>query len=133
MQLPSAADLVRAFVKDLGNVFENVFDQDTPTITVYIYSTGGASTLWVSDADYILTNVTCDGGTGINIVVTFDNSTYAANHATGVAKKGAILATFSSNAGQNHLQTTPVQSGQKIYVNNASASNAAVMLFLKKA
>jgi hypothetical protein len=129
MQLPTATDLVRAFVKDLGNVFDGVSSDAPVTIPLYLYVVGTTTVVWICDADYFVLNCIIDGPAGINTTVAIDNSTYASNHQTGVVKKGAVLATFAGLP-QTFPQKTPISTGQRVSINNASAQAAAVILML---
>jgi len=59
--LPSAADLVRAFVKDLANVFDLQVGEAAPTIQRTLWCASGTATL-TADRDYAILGVTSLAG-----------------------------------------------------------------------
>ena len=68
MLLPSAADLVRAFIRDLGNVFDSAEGGGggRRTRTLFYVSGAGAATFsWTADQDYFF--VGCDSNTGAQV------------------------------------------------------------------
>jgi len=56
MQLPSATDLVRAFVTDLGNVLDVNFAGDRPTVQKSLWCGSSTATL-TADRDYVIVAV----------------------------------------------------------------------------
>lgn len=68
MNLPSAADLVRAFVKDLGNVLDTDAGAVRKTRSLAFISGGAAATFqWKADADYFY--IGCHSGAGAQVTV----------------------------------------------------------------
>jgi hypothetical protein len=55
MLLPSAADLVRAFVKDLGNVLDSGAPADVAETTLLLTTGAGVARKWTADRDYFVT------------------------------------------------------------------------------
>jgi hypothetical protein len=129
--LPSSAELVRAFVKDLGNVLDvSIGGGAEETIPLYLYVAGTSTVTWTPDVDYFVVNLAIDGASSTNMVVSVDNSTYAQNHQVGILKKGAILASFSANVSQTFPQRTRIHAGQKISINNSSATACALVIYM---
>jgi hypothetical protein len=131
--LPSSADLVRAFVQDLSNVLNVSVGGAEETIPLYLYVSGTTTVTWTPDVDYFVVGIQVDGASSTNLTVTVDNSTYAQNHQVGIVKKGAVLATFSANVGAAFTQRTRIHAGQKVSVNNSSATACALIIYLVNA
>jgi hypothetical protein len=76
MQLPSAADLVRAFVADLGNVLQS--GETTPVVAVsFTWNTSAIVLSYTPERDYTLVGVSAHAGVMIstNPALTFANVT----------------------------------------------------------
>ena len=131
MMLPSAADLVRAFVKDLANVFEGeTFGAAAESVQVTLSAGAGALAAWTADRDYVLTNVISLTNV-VSWVLSFDGVTVTNyfNNVSGVFI-GNVLAANAQATG-NFPQRTPIPKGRVLRYFNGGASQSKVLLTLE--
>jgi hypothetical protein len=129
MQLPTAADLVRAFVKDLGAVFD-FGGTAVATRCIHFFTLSGATTSWVADRDCV-----CVGamvlGSGNSWSFGFDKVNPAAVGTTGIYFSKILASPLLTNLTPVITGLgIPVPLGSTLYLVNGSASSIAVNAFL---
>jgi hypothetical protein len=127
--------LILSFVSGLSDFLTTLVPpaKKAEELTLWQEIPGTTTIVWLADADYLLQNVACTGASGSNVSITNDNSAYAANVSGSTQKKGAVYAIFGANPTQLYPQNTRINQGQRVTINNASATACGVLLFLVKA
>jgi hypothetical protein len=134
MLLPSAADLVRAFIRDLGNVFDTgVGVGERPTRPICFESGGAAATItFRADRNYVLTGWTHPNGYNVAISTSGRASVPLG---AGAARWSDGIFWLSTTSSQAHPVTDvaiPIGKDQVITVWIGAAAGA-VVLFLREA
>lgn len=132
MLLPSAADLVRAFVKDLGNLFEGEsLDAGSSTIQLTLQCAAGASAIWTADRDYVLLAVQSCSNL-VSWVLSFSGITSSLYFsATPKSSIGDVLAAMSISTSTVFPQRTKIREGRTLRLFNGSASVLCLLLTLE--
>ena len=131
MQLPSAADLVRSFVKDLSNVLDVDFSGGKPTLQKTLWSTGAASLS--AAANYWIVGVQ-PLGAGTYCLSFSPSLTAAIIGLANNASYDVICACSTATAGDR--ETTTIMrvlwgQGTKVYLN--TTGGLGLILFLELA
>jgi len=129
--LPSAADLTRAFVADLGNVLQG--DTQPPQFTLLFWTGTGGQVTWTAPFDLVIVGVTNVSGS-TSLCLGTDSSSYTANFAAaGNLKLGSVI--FLGGTSQQVFTPTrfPIPHLQKIWFTNNGASNGSLLMFFEKA
>jgi hypothetical protein len=126
MRLPSAAELVRAFIADLGNVFGSTeLGASEETSTVVLNNSAQGVLAWVPDEDFYIVGVT----TGTSAALLTANIAFATLVASSRRIPEAIFCFPSSST----LLITapmriPINSGQKLYFSSNGAMSMTLFL-----
>jgi len=124
---------VQAFLKDLGNVFENITGSAAQgnQSSFLFFSTAGTNQTWLVPQDIVITSITNVAGTS-SIALTTDGTNYTTNFAAaGNKKAGAIV--YLGGSGNQIPQPTrfPIARGSTLTFANNSGSNAALLFYFE--
>jgi hypothetical protein len=129
--LPSSAELVSSFMKDLSRVLDVSVTSTPEEFTILFWRAAGTSSTWTADRDCHLVGVMTVSGSA-SVALTLDGTGYTTNFAAGGdGKRGNILylggtSTFSGRIDCN----VPIKAGQKMTFTNNGASNGALLVWL---
>lgn len=133
VQLPSAADLVRAFVTDLSKVLDVSVGAQNDTFTVTMDAATGTSVFWVVDRDCHLTQVGwVQVGGNSQAIARTNLSSAVVNTPAGTVTANKVIAYTSAAATwfpfSNHRE--PFKAGERIWLcNQSAATTIAVLVF----
>jgi hypothetical protein len=113
MQLPSAADLVAAFVKDLSNVLNLSIGEAKPTRTIIFTSSTTAIQNWRADADYVIVAITASS-TSVQ-VLSLDQTPTTILSAVDKVNSGAGLILATNFVGTIYGLRFPLPNGSRLY------------------
>ena len=108
--------MVRAFVKDLGNVFETAGPQETPTRIITFSFAAGTTQKWTAERDVVLVGVACSGA-----MVLSTNASYTSYNTVYAATKVYVDVLFMSNVVLGQMNpvfgklSVPILGGSSIY------------------
>jgi len=128
MQLPNAADLVRAFVADLGNVLDVPFPGSKPTVQKTLWGTGAATI--TADRDYTIIALHPLGA-----LITWVLATTNVTPAQVALANGTIFDNVIGAFETTTVLATPItslrwfwQSGQKLFFNSSGGCGLLFIL-----
>jgi len=131
--LPTSADLVGAFVKDLSKVLDVSVTQK-PTRSIHFFALTGITVNWKADADYFCVAVLVSG-TGNSWAFGFDTVVPAIAGVSAVYLDTKILSgpiATNETPGISGIRV-PVPEGTRLYLVNQTAGSMAVNCFIEQA
>lgn len=132
MILPSAADIVAAFVRDLGNVIALSQGATPPQRVIYLAVGTGVSNSWLLDADYEFTAAIIDGQSASWAIELDSTNTSAIQGSAPKTYLDQVLATGTSTPRFINGLKIPMKRGQRIYCFNGSAGSQWYTLYLNR-